>query len=115
MFALFWRGRGRWNGGVAFLNYRSRGFTYGKIYKIKKSQFVDILKQEHQLKAYDTIIYIGKHKRIPVFTFTTMHKLNDLEKPSEDYLNVIKTGIKQTYKKLPAKRIDRYLAKIIKQ
>jgi hypothetical protein len=104
----------KWNGGVAFLNYRSLGKIYGKIYKIKKSQFIDILNQEQRLKDYDTIIYIGKYKKVPIYTFTALHKLKDLEKPSEEYLNVIKKGIIETYDKLSLKRIDKYIEKISK-
>ena len=105
---------GKWNGGVAFLNYRSRGKVYGKIYKIKKSQFIDILKQEQRLKEYNTIVYIGKYKKTPIYTFTSLHKLSDCEKPSEEYLNTIKEGLVTTYKKLSIKQIDKYLTKISK-
>jgi len=108
----FARHSGKWNGGVAFLNYRSLGKVYGKIYKIKKSQFMDILKQEHHLKDYNTVIYIGKYNRVPIYTFTSLYKLNDLEKPSKKYLETIKEGIKDTYKTLSNKKIDKYLSKI---
>ena len=105
---------GKWNGGVAFLNYRSLGKVYGKIYKIKKSQFIDILKQEQNLKDYNTIIYVGKYNRVPIYTFTSLYKLNDLEKPSNEYLKTIEEGIKDTYKRISNKKIDKYMLKIQK-
>jgi len=98
--------------GVAFLNYRSPGYVYGKIYKIKKSQFLDVVKQEQRLKDYNTIIYVEKYNEVPVYTFTSLYKLKDLEKPSNKYLEVIKEGIKNTYKNLSSKEIDEYIRKI---
>ena len=105
---------GKWNGGVAFLNYRSLGKIYGKIYKIKKSQFLDIFKQEHHFKDYNTILYVGKYNKVPIYTFTSIYKLNDLEKPSDRYIEVIRKGIMETYKNLSTKQIDKYLKRIIK-
>ena len=105
---------GRWNGGVAFLNYRSLGKVYGKIYKIKKSQFMDVYKQEHGLKDYNTVLYVGKYQKVPIYTFTSIYKLNNLEKPSREYLDVIKKGIEETYPKLSDKQIEKYLARISK-
>ena len=105
---------GKWNGGVAFLNYRSLGKTYGKIYKIKKSQFIDIFKQEHHLKDYNTVLYVGKYNKVPIYTFTSIYKLNDLEKPSDEYIETIRKGIIDTYKNLSIKQIDKYLIRITK-
>ena len=104
---------GKWNGGVAFLNYRSLGKVYGKIYKIKKSQFMDILHQEQRLKDYNTIVYIGKYHKRPIYTFTALHKLSDLEKPSKEYLDVIKEGILNTYNKLSTNKVDKYIKRIM--
>lgn len=104
---------GKWNGGVSFLNYRSLGKTLGKIYKITKSQFLDIMKQEQRLKDYDTLLYVGKYNRVPIFTFTALHKLKDIEKPSSDYIGVIKEGIKDTYNYTDI-QIDKYIEKITK-
>ena len=106
---------GRWNGGVAFLNYRSKGKVYGKIYKIKKSQFMDIYKQEHSSKDYNTVLYVGKYKKIPIYTFTSLLKLDNLVDPSEEYLNVIREGIKKTFKNISPKRLEKYIDRISKQ
>ena len=103
---------GKWNGGVAFLNYRSLGKVYGKIYKIKKSQFLDIYKQEHRLKDYNTILYVGKYNRIPIYTFTSTYKLKDVEEPSKEYLEVIRKGLRETYIDLSDKQIEKYIIKI---
>ena len=106
---------GRWNGGVAFLNYRSRGKVYGKIYKIKKSQFIDIYKQEHSSKDYNTVLYVGKYKKVPIYTFTSILKLNNLVKPSEEYLEVIRKGIKDIFKDISDKKLDKYINRISQQ
>ena len=101
----------RWDGGgVAFLDYESHGYSYGKIYKIKMSQFKDILKQEQKCEFYNTILIVDYVDNIPVFTFTSMHKLNDkLNEPSNSYIAVIKEGILDLYEDINSKQIEEYL------
>jgi len=98
----------RWNGGVAFLDYEHTGSSYGKIYKLKLSQFKDILKQEQGSKSYDAIIYVGEYEGLPIFSFTASHKRKDLELPSKEYCDVIKKGILDTYANLTEKDVEKY-------
>lgn len=89
----------KWSGSVAFLDYKSNGKAYGKIYKIKLNQFKDIFNQEAINDLYDTILLIDNIDNLPVFTFTSKEKYDELiNKPSKEYLDVINKGIKETYK-----------------
>ena len=69
----------RWTGGMAFLDYMNDGKSYGRIYKIKMSQFKSVLKQEDNL---------------PFIKFTSIKKLDEiLNEPSDRYIDVIKKGL----------------------
>ena len=104
-----------WGGGMAFLDYENAGMAYGKIYKIKMFQFKEILKQEQSCKLYDILIMVDYIDEIPVLTFTSKHKLNNIiQKPSNLYLKVIKEGIQELYKELNAKEISDYLEEMQK-
>lgn len=105
----------RWNGGVAFLDYESTGKSYGKIYKLKINQFKDILKQEYGSKSYNAILYVDDYENIPIFTFTSFHKRDDLESPSKEYKDVIKRGILDTYTNLTDKDVEKYFEQINKK
>ena len=84
----------KWGGGMAFLDYENSGNAYGKIYKVKMIQLKGVLEQEQQRKLYDTILIVDYVDNIPVFTFTTKHKLDDkLNQPSKAYIEVIKEGL----------------------
>lgn len=91
----------RWGGGMAFLDYENLGKAYGKIYKIKIKQFIDILEQEQTCKLYDAILLIDYIQDLPVFTFTAKNKLTELlNEPSSNYQNIIKEGILDLYKEI---------------
>lgn len=82
----------RWTGGMAFLDYMNDGKSYGRIYKIKMSQFKSVLKQEGKL--YDAIVLAGYEDNLPVLTFTSSKKLDEiLNEPSDRYIDVIKKGL----------------------
>ncbi len=102
----------RWNGGVAFLDYENEGKSYGKIYKMKMEQFKGVLKQESGSKAYDAIIYVGDYENLPIFTFTSSHKRDDLELPSKEYRDVIKKGLLDTYTNLKDEDVEKYFESI---
>lgn len=87
-----------WGGGVAFLDYKTTGKSYGKIYQITMGQFKDILKQEQINSCYDTILFIDTVDEYPVLTFTAKNKLIDmLNDPSEEYIDVIEKGLLDLY------------------
>lgn len=100
----------KWSGGMAFLDYENDGKSYGKIYKLKMSQFRDILEQEQNCKLYDTILLVDYIDNLPVFTFTAQHKLYDLlNQPSDKYVEVITKGLLELYNNLSANEIEEYL------
>lgn len=99
----------RWTGGMAFLDYEAEGESYGKIYKIKMNQFIGVLEQEQKCRLYDAIIMVDTIDGAPIFSFTSLHKLNDrLNKPSNRYIETIKSGILDTYPDLDAKKLEHY-------
>ena len=88
----------RWGGGMAFLDYENAGKSYGKIYKIKMSQFKDVLKQEQKCKLYNAVLLVDIVDGCPVFSFTSKHKLEDrLNQPSDEYVRIIKEGLLELY------------------
>ena len=98
-----------WTGGMAFLDYENSGTSYGKIYKIKSSQFKDIFKQEPKL--YDTIVLLEYIDELPVLTFTAKNKLNNLlNNPSSKYKEIIAEGLKDLKYSLSKEEIDKYLS-----
>ena len=101
----------RWDGGgFAFLDYEHNGKSYGKIYKLKMSQFRGVLEQEQRCKLYDAILLVDYVENLPVFTFTAKHKLyNLLQKPSVKYTEVIEKGLLSLYNKLDSNQIKDYL------
>ena len=102
--------RKRWGGGVAFLDYEHKGKSYGKLYKIKMNQFKWVLKQEQTCELYDTILLIDYIEKLPVFTFTAQHRLDNLlQKPSTQYIEVIKKGLLSLYDNMDSSQIDAYL------
>ncbi|MEG2645953.1 MAG: hypothetical protein RSA08_02860 [Clostridia bacterium] len=99
----------RWDGGMAFLDYEHEGKSYGKIYKLKMNQFLDVLKQEQRCKLYDAIIYVDELDKLPIFTFTAAHKLDSIADPSYKYCEVIKKGLIDIFKDLNNDKIDEYI------
>ena len=81
----------KWSGGVAFLNTRISGLTYGRVYLITKDQFQAIKAQEGSW--YSEEINLGILEGYPVKTFTGFHE--DIEKPSISYLNTINEALTQ--------------------
>ncbi len=85
-----------WNNqGVAFLDYENDGICMGRMYLITKEQYEDVKRQEGPW--YDYEVYLGTCDNYPIFTFTNKVKLAAV-KPSTQYLDVIRAGLKETYK-----------------
>ena len=98
-----------WNKqGVAFLDFDKAGFTYGWKYLITAEQFQEIYRMEgawYNQKIYLTTDDLG----IDVLTFTSSYRYDEV-KPSKEYLDVIKKGLKEKYE-LSDNEIDEYLSK----
>ena len=102
----------RWNnGGVAFLSCEQESdpehYAVVRLWKISESQFEDINKQEGIW--YNTILHIGKKDGFEIKTFTGCWT-HELHKPCEEYLNIIKAGLKETTN-WDDKKIDDYISK----
>lgn len=113
----------RWqNKGVAFIGSEySKETTLGRMYLITEEQFEDVVKQECKVSVYDSldlkihdarkhgsaivvpnswygkILFLGERDGYPIYTFTSPVDLNDFEKPSKEYLQMIASGIYENY------------------
>lgn len=96
-------------GGVAFLNpiRNEKAATLGRMYLITEEQFKEVHKQEG-LGWYDKVVDLGMEEGIPIKTFThsTLFPKN---KPSDEYVNVIKKGLSETYPAMSDREITAYL------
>lgn len=98
----------KWTGGMAFLNYKKHGKSYGKIYKIQMNQFNSIFEQENEL--YDVIILLDYIDDLPVFTFTSYEVLsNILNEPSAQYKKIISKGLRDLDYNLSENDLNEYL------
>lgn len=112
-----------WNSkGVGFISnqfdYSNR--TLARKYLITKEQFIDVVKQEIDFKGnleidfdtcirqgslifkdpawYGNLLYLGAHKNIPIFTFTSKKDFTDkINPPDSTYLKTIIEGIKEVF------------------
>ena len=97
----------RWNNkGVAFLDANTKGETLGWKYLITKEQFNEIQKMEGSWYSNKLFIETDEYG-IDTYTFTSKTKYETV-KPAENYLNVIKKGLKEKYN-LENKEINQYL------
>jgi hypothetical protein len=132
-----------WRGGVAFIKSTpsfdsTKDVSFGRRYLITKEQFVQVVRQECNLKATDSslemdfesaskssqymigpdskcrwygrIINLGSSFGITMFTFTAKWEDDAAEysSPSEDYLRLIIEGLKETHN-LSDREIAKYL------
>lgn len=122
-----------WNhGGVAFLNPSENkdASTLGRRYLIKKSQLIDIVQQENDLKTkpvlnfeqlekqgqlifddklwYGMMLCLGWDDNCPIFTFTHFEMIKEQNSPDPQYLATLKNGLLETYP-LSETEIDLYL------
>lgn len=111
---------GRWNGGgVGFVDIvRDRSFrTYSNMYLVTREQFMDITAQENGLESFEMdldeiiekgskvvqdswyghVLYLDDVDGYPVFTFTNPEpiSLEEVNKPSVEYLSTIIGGLKK--------------------
>ncbi len=93
----------RWGGGVAFLDTREKGHSYGRAYLVTKEQFKQIMLQEGNW--YNVEVDLGHYEGYPIKTFTGFHQ--DIAQPSYSYHQTIKDGL--TEMGLNIKTIEDYL------
>jgi hypothetical protein len=136
-FELFFAGHFRaWGGSAAFIRAgNAQATVLGRMYLITDEQFNDIVLQENgrtvdgrrllppiaqlsgvhdcvlpDLKAYDRFLVVGHVGGHPVITFTVADgKAPPIAPPTEPYVKIIATGIKETYPEMSEHEIVRYL------
>jgi hypothetical protein len=123
-----------WKGAVAFIKQSETSKTLGRMYLITDDQFNDVVLQENAKKVdgrrmvpefnqlcqeqdflladsglYGRLLRVGEEDGYPIFTFTATK--NDLKvgAPSEAYVRVIVSGIKETYPAMTDGEICEYL------
>lgn len=95
----FAKSSSRWEDkGVAFLDDRKetdeKYFTQARLWKITDEQFSQIHRQEGK-EWYSKILPLGYANEIKIMTITGDH-FNERNQPSENYLDVIRQGLKET-------------------
>lgn len=99
-------GRGK---GVAFLDEESEETVLTRIYKVSHEQFLSIQSQEGP--KYRRKLTLGIVDGLPVYTFTSPEKREDLNVPSAEYVQTILAGLKETYPEVSETVLLSYLVK----
>lgn len=96
------------NQGVAFIDSKTVGKTYGKMYLIKKDQFDEIKRKEG--RNYSKEMEVGERDGLKIYTFTSSRRTGE-NVPSPQYLETIKVGLLDTWPELTLAQIEHYLYK----
>lgn len=83
--------------------------TMVRLWKVTKEQFNTIFEKEGCKYYYK--LYLGENNKLKTWTFTGCW-LKEKNSPSEEYVNCIKQGIKETTN-WPESKIENYLNKFI--
>lgn len=107
--------RGAWpNSAVCFLDLSKPGMSYGRAYKIKKTQLREIHRKEGKGRNwYPECISLGYMDGLPVYTFAG-YQVKNKEKfhmVSSEYALVLFQGMKETYPEMSDTDIIAYLRK----
>jgi hypothetical protein len=103
----------KWEGGgVAFLKPERKDNikTLGRMYLITEEKFKEINIQEGP-GWYDLIINLGTLNGVPIKTFTHS-RMFTRNLPSQEYLQVVEEGIRETYPNLSKDEISNYLKSV---
>jgi len=101
---------GSWsNAGVSFLDISTEAKTLGKMYLITKEQFDEVRIQEGSSDNwYNHVIQLGEHDGIKIFTITNCNKRPEYA-PADNYLDVLRNGLKESYPTMSDFEIMKYL------
>ena len=107
--------RGSWKrSAVSFLDLSKAGFSYGRSYKIKKSQLEEIhWKEGRGTNWYPECISLGYIDGIPACTFANRRDKDkeSFDRVSSEYGIVLFRGMKETYPEMSDEDIMEYLRK----
>ncbi len=107
---------GSWNGsGVSFLDVSSDGKAYGVAYLITEEQFEHVSMGENDGRSpcpgyywYEDIIELGEMDGFKMKTLTNA-EIRPYNKPSKDYLDTLRDGLKENFPELSNEEIENYL------
>jgi hypothetical protein len=125
---------GWWKGAAAFIRQGTeKARTLGRMYLVTDDQFNDVVLQENGrpvdgsrllppfeslvqqddfllqgIKTYGRVVRIGEQDGSPIFTFTATKSVA-IGAPSEAYLRIIVSGIRETYPSMSSGDIFEYL------
>lgn len=124
-----------WNHkGVAFISpeFDESILTYGRVFLIKKSQFIDLFKQETNTKIdididfescikhgslivkdpswYGNVLHLGSNGDYPIFTITNKtNQLDKLNTPDPAYIQTIARGISEVFNINTCELVDYFI------
>ncbi|EEG79114.1 gamma-glutamylcyclotransferase family protein [Dethiobacter alkaliphilus] len=106
----FGNNSGSWNnGGVSFLDLNTKAETLGRMYLITKEQLREVgIQESNRPNWYNQAVELGEHKGIKIVTLTNSGK-RPQNAPADNYLNVLKMGLKETYPTMTDFEIMKYL------
>jgi len=134
---LYFAGYARsWGGAPAFVKKGTEpSTTYGRMYLITYEQFNDVVLQENNMQVDDTafvpafeqlvcddehelpagrlyghLLRVATEGEWPVITFTTSRTNLPIRAPSEAYLKIIVSGLRETYPTMTTYKIAEYLS-----
>ncbi|GCD10902.1 gamma-glutamylcyclotransferase family protein [Clostridium tagluense] len=97
------------SGGISFLDTQSRGQSLGRMYLITEEQFEDISKQEGSDENwYNQSLSLGEYNGVEIVTITNKNT-RPSHNPSDNYLEVVRMGIKETYPEMSDFEVMKYL------
>ncbi|MCB2298529.1 gamma-glutamylcyclotransferase [Clostridium tagluense] len=97
------------SGGISFLDTQSRGQSLGRMYLITEEQFEDISKQEGSDENwYNQSLSLGDYNGVEIVTITNKNR-RPSHNPSDNYLEVVRMGIKETYPEMSDFEVMKYL------
>ena len=96
-------------GGIAFLDTQSRGQTLGRMYLVTGEQFEDISRQEgREEEWYNQSLSLGEYNGVEIVTITNKNK-RPYHNPTDNYLEVLRMGVKETYPEMSDFEVMKYL------
>ena len=114
-FGMYFAEESRWGGGVSFLDISKEGHSLGVAYLITKEQFIHVATQENgnnfpdgTVGWYKDIICLGKMNGFEKITITSDFP-RDYNNPTDEYLEVLRMGIRQNWPEMSDDDIEDYL------
>jgi gamma-glutamylcyclotransferase (GGCT)/AIG2-like uncharacterized protein YtfP len=97
------------NGGLAFLDTQNKGQTLGRMYLVTGEQFEDICRQEGREEDwYNQSLSLGDYNGVEIVTITNKN-IRPQHNPCDNYLEVLRIGIKEKYPNMSYIEVMKYL------